>query len=45
MASVLVRDDHKDAKSYIILSWIGTAGRQGVFLHKHELVAWPVVAQ
>lgn len=34
---MLVKDDHKNAKSYIILSWIGTAGRQGLFSHKQEL--------
>lgn len=37
MASVLVKDDHKDAKSNLILSWIGTAGRQGLFPRKKEL--------
>lgn len=37
MALVLVKDDHRDAKSYIILSWIGIAGRQGLFSHKEEL--------
>lgn len=34
MALVLVKDDHKNAKSYIILS---IAGRQGLFSHKEEL--------
>lgn len=37
MASVLVKDDHKNAKNDIILSWIGIAGRQGLFSHKQEL--------
>lgn len=34
MALVLVKDNHKKAKSYIILS---IAGRQGLFSHKEEL--------
>lgn len=37
MASVLVKDDHKDAKSYMTLSWVGTAGLQGLFSHTQEL--------
>lgn len=37
MTSVLVKDTHKDAKNDIILSWIGTAGRQSLFSHKQEL--------
>lgn len=37
MASMLLKADHRDAKSYVILSWTGTAKREGLFVHRQAL--------